>query len=114
MADPHEPKATSPRNPRKRGRRPSATPVKEQRKLRAGSGERYGKTVKKSVTLRESVVEQIEARTGARGFSEFLDAAAERHLALLKAQEIVDDHVTRHGEFAQEELAEAEAAWRGE
>lgn len=78
------------------------------------ASESHGKTVKKSVTLRESVVEEIEARTGVRGFSEFLNAAAERHLALLQAQEIVDDHVTRHGEFTQEELAEAEAAWRGE
>ncbi|WP_242902888.1 hypothetical protein [Actinomadura terrae] len=84
------------------------------RRVRRATGGRYGKTVKKSVTLRESVVEQIEARTGARGFSEFLDAAAERHLSLLKAQEIVDDHVARHGEFTPEELAEAEFAWRGE
>lgn len=93
------------------GRRGDASP---QARRKPGAGERYGKTVKKSVTLRESVVEQIEARTGVRGFSEFLDAAAERHLALLKAQEIVDDHVARHGEFTPEERAEAEAAWRGE
>ena len=92
----------------------SAAPRKPRRKPKAASSGRYGKTVKKSVTLRESVVEQIEARTGVRGFSQFLDAAAERHLALLKAQEIVDDHITRHGEFTEAELAEAEAAWRGE
>jgi hypothetical protein len=66
------------------------------------------------VTLRETVVEEIEARAGSRGFSQFLDAAAERYLALLKAQEIVDDHTMRHGQFTEEELAEAEAAWRGE
>ncbi|MFD0686977.1 hypothetical protein [Actinomadura fibrosa] len=66
------------------------------------------------MTLRENVVEEIEARTGARGFSQFLDAAAERHLALLKAQEIVDDHVAQHGDLTEEELAEAQAAWRGE
>ncbi|MGP4024560.1 hypothetical protein [Actinomadura sp. 3N407] len=99
--------------PRKRRRRPPASGT-EQRVLEADASESHGKTVKKSVTLRESVVEEIEARTGVRGFSEFLNAAAERHLALLQAQEIVDDHVTRHGEFTQEELAEAEAAWRGE
>ena len=80
----------------------------------SSAGSRYGKTVKKSVTLRETVVEEIEARTGVRGFSQFLDAAAERHLALLKAQEIVDDHTARHGEFTDQELAEAESAWRGE
>jgi hypothetical protein len=75
---------------------------------------RYGTTVKKSVTLRETVVEEIEARTGTRGFSQFLDAAAERYLALLKAQEIIDEHTARYGPFTGEELAEAEAAWRGE
>lgn len=93
---------------RRRKHRPTASPDSG----RQAPG--HGKTVKKSVTLRESVVEEIEARTGARGFSEFLNAAAERHLALLQAQEIVDDHVSRHGEFTEEELAEAEAAWRGE
>ena len=82
--------------------------------VEAVGGSRYGQTVKKSVTLREVVVEEIEARTGARGFSEFLDAAAERYLAMLKAQEILDDHTSRHGEFTAEELAEAQAAWRGE
>lgn len=82
------------------------------RRTSAPSG-RYGRTVKKSVTLRETVVAEIEIRTGVRGFSEFLDVAAERHLALLKAKEIVDDHVARHGEFTDDELAEAEAAWRG-
>ncbi|WP_240489837.1 hypothetical protein [Actinomadura atramentaria] len=76
--------------------------------------EHSDRTVKKSVTLRESVVAEIEARTGARGFSQFLDAAAERHLALLMAQEIVDDHTARHGEFTEDERAEAEAAWHGE
>jgi hypothetical protein len=71
-------------------------------------------TVKKSVTLRGSVVEEIEARTGIRGFSQFLDEAAARHLALLKAQEIVDDHIARFGKFTDEEISEAQAAWRGE
>jgi hypothetical protein len=75
---------------------------------------RYGRTVKKSVTLRETVVDEIEARTGARGFSEFLDEAAERYLALMKAQEILDEHTARSGRFTEAELAEAEAAWRGE
>jgi hypothetical protein len=98
MVDAHGGKTTA---PEERGRR-SATPG------------RYGRTVKKSVTLRETVVDEIEARTGARGFSEFLDAAAERYLALLKAQEILTDHTSRHGDLTEAELAETEAAWRGE
>lgn len=69
--------------------------------------------MKKSVTLRETVVQEIEARTGTRGFSQFLDEAAERHLALLKAREIVDDHIARYGDFTDQELAEAETAWHG-
>ncbi|NVI93002.1 hypothetical protein [Actinomadura sp. BRA 177] len=39
---------------------------------------------------------------------------AEHRAALLKAQEIVDDHTTRHGALTKAELTEAEAAWRGE
>jgi aminoglycoside phosphotransferase family enzyme len=90
------------------------TPAKRRRAARSdGSGGRHGRTVKKSVTLREKTVREIEARTGARGFSQFLDEAAERHLALLKAREIVDDHIARHGDFTDQELAEAEAAWHG-
>lgn len=112
MADARDSTTTSEGKPRERRRHPHAS--SGARTSRPGAVEGRGKTVKKSVTLRESTVEQIEARTGARGFSEFLNAAAERHLALLQAQEIVDDHVARHGEFTEEELAEAEAAWRGE
>jgi hypothetical protein len=89
--------------PRERARRRAADPAS-----------RYGTTVKKSVTLREDVVEEIEARTGPGGFSEFIDAAAERYLALLKAQDILTDHLERHGQFSADELAEAQAAWRGE
>lgn len=70
-------------------------------------------TVKKSVTLRRSVVEEIEERTGARGFSSFVDAAAEHWLALLKAQEIVDDHERRVGPLSDEALEEARRAWHG-
>lgn len=44
-------------------------------------------TVKKSVTMRRSVVEQIEERVGADGLSGFIDAAAEHWLALLRGQE---------------------------
>ncbi len=90
------------------------TPVTGRLSAASSVSGRYGTTVKKSVTLRETVVEEIEARTGTRGFSQFLDAAAERYLALLKAQEIIDDHTMRHGPFTEEELADAEAAWRGE
>jgi hypothetical protein len=96
---------------------PDARSTRHQERGRRGTksgASRYGNTVKKSVTLRENVVDEIEARTGPGGFSEFIDAAAERYLAMLKAQDILADHVKRHGEFTAEELAEAQAAWRGE
>jgi hypothetical protein len=71
-------------------------------------------TIKKSVTLQRSLAEEIESRTGARGFSRFIADAARHRLALLKATEITDDYQRSHGEFTDEELAEAERAWRGE
>ncbi|MFD8793717.1 hypothetical protein [Streptomyces vinaceus] len=71
-------------------------------------------TVKKSVTIRRSIAEQIEERAGAGGFSRFVDAAAEHWLALLKAQEIVEDHVRRNGPLSEDVLEEARRAWRGE
>ncbi|PJE95677.1 hypothetical protein CUT44_22210 [Streptomyces carminius] len=71
-------------------------------------------TVKKSITLRRSVVEEIEERAGARGFSNFIDAAAEHWLALLRAREIVEEHEHRVGPLPKEALEEARRAWRGE
>src|SRR5260370_41901378 len=55
-------------------------------------------TVEKSVALRRSLVEEIEARAGARGFSAFLDTAADRYLTLLHAE----DHGVQFGLFTAE------------
>ncbi len=71
-------------------------------------------TVKKSVTLRRSLAEEIESRTGPRGFSHFVDQAAEYGLALLKAEEIVADHERRVGPLSDEVMEEARRAWSGE
>lgn len=71
-------------------------------------------TVKKSVTIRRSIAEQIEERAGAGGFSSFIDAAAEHWLALLKAQEIVEDHESRVGPLTDEVREKALRSWRGE
>ncbi len=71
-------------------------------------------TVKKSVTLRRSLAEEIERRTGPRGFSRFVDQAAEYGLALLKAEEIVADHERRAGPLSEEVMEEARRAWSGE
>lgn len=71
-------------------------------------------TVKKSVTLRRSLAEEIESRTGPRGFSHFVDQAAGYGLALLKAEEIVADHERRVGSLSDEAMEEARLAWSGE
>ncbi|MDD9376991.1 hypothetical protein M8Z33_09985 [Streptomyces sp. ZAF1911] len=71
-------------------------------------------TVKKSVTIRRSIAERIEERAGAGGFSSFVDAAAEHWLALLDAQEIVEDHERRVGPLTDEVREKALHAWRGE
>lgn len=71
-------------------------------------------TVKKSVTIRRSIAEQIEERAGAGGFSRFIDAAAEHWLALLKAQEIVEDYERRNGPLPEELLEEVSRRWHGE
>ncbi|MER5761546.1 hypothetical protein [Streptomyces sp. NPDC002082] len=70
--------------------------------------------VKKSVTIRRSIAEQIEERVGPGGFSGFVDAAAEHWLALLKAREIIEDHERRIGPLTDEVREEAQRAWRGQ
>jgi hypothetical protein len=71
-------------------------------------------TVKKSVTLRRSLAEEIESRTDPREFSHFADQAAEYGLALLKAEEIVADHERRVGPLSDEVMQETRRAWSGE
>ncbi|MGW6709048.1 hypothetical protein ACWGDE_29750 [Streptomyces sp. NPDC054956] len=62
--------------------------------------------VKKSVTMRRSLAEQIEDRVGAGGFSGFVDAAAEHWLALLKAQEGAADYARRDGAPPERDVVE--------
>jgi hypothetical protein len=71
-------------------------------------------TVKKSLTIPRSLSQEIEARTGAGGFSRFMTEAAQHHLALIKAAEITEAHQQEHGAFSAEERAAAEQAWHGE
>lgn len=71
-------------------------------------------TVKKSVTIRRSIVEQIEERVGAGGFSSFVNAAAEHWLALLKAQEIVEDCEQTNGPLPEDLVDEVSRTWHGE
>ncbi|MQY13746.1 hypothetical protein SRB5_38980 [Streptomyces sp. RB5] len=71
-------------------------------------------TVKKSVTIPRSLAREVEARTGARGFSRFVSEAIAHALALTKTREIVEDYEREHGPFTAEEIEEARRAWHGE
>lgn len=66
------------------------------------------KMVRKSVTIRRSVAEEIEARTGKRDFSRFVNEALEHQLALLKAGEIVRDFEQHLGPLTDEDRDEAQ------
>lgn len=66
--------------------------------------------VKKSVTMRRSLVEQIEERVGPGGFSGFVAAAAEHWLAYLKAQETIEGRALRHGPLPEPTTKEAGCA----
>jgi hypothetical protein len=65
------------------------------------------------VTLRRSLIEELDTRTGAREFSAFIDTAAEHWLALVKTAEIVEDHERRHGPPGPEARDQARRALRG-
>ena len=65
------------------------------------------------MTLRRSLIEELETRTGAREFSAFIDTAAEHWLALVKTAEIVADHERRNGPPGPEARDQARRALRG-
>lgn len=72
-----------------------------------------GPTITVSVSLHRGTVDWIRERTGKREFSAYVEEALERKIAFEKLDELIDDHVSRHGEFTVEELAEAHAALFG-
>ncbi|MFI6477037.1 hypothetical protein ACIBH1_03830 [Nonomuraea sp. NPDC050663] len=71
-------------------------------------------TVRKTVTMRTSIVRRVEARTGRRDFSAYVDGAVARALAMDDALEILAEADERLGEISDDAMAEAERAWRGE
>ena len=72
-----------------------------------------GPTITVSVSLHRGTVEWIRERTGKREFSAYVEASLERQIAFDKLDELIEDHVSRYGEFTEEELAEAHAALFG-
>ncbi|MDX3105084.1 hypothetical protein ACIBO5_27430 [Nonomuraea angiospora] len=68
-------------------------------------------TMRKTVTLRRSTVARVEARTGSRDFSAYVDGAVARQLAMDDIQDALDEATTRLGPISDEAMAEAEQAW---
>lgn len=68
-----------------------------------------GPTVTISVSLHRGTVEWIRNRTGKREFSAYVEAALERQIAFDKIDELLEDYVSRHGPFTEEEMAKARA-----
>ncbi|MGI5287325.1 hypothetical protein ACQEVF_28865 [Nonomuraea polychroma] len=68
-------------------------------------------TVRKTVTLRRSTVARVEARTGSRDFSAYVDGAVARQLAMDDIQDALDEATGRLGPVSDEAMAEAVRAW---
>jgi hypothetical protein len=68
-------------------------------------------TVRKTVTLRRSTVARVEARTGSCDFSEYVDGAVARQLAMDDIQDALDEATTWLGPVSDEATAESERAW---
>ncbi|MFI6739787.1 hypothetical protein ACIBI9_43275 [Nonomuraea sp. NPDC050451] len=68
--------------------------------------------VRKTVTLRRSTVARVEARTGSRDFSAYVDGAVARQLAMDDVQDALDEATTWLEPVSDEAIAEAERAWR--
>lgn len=72
-----------------------------------------GPTITVSVSLHRGTVEWIRERTGKREFSAYVEAALERQIERENLRELIDEYTREHGEFTQEELAQAHAALFG-
>ncbi|MFE9421915.1 hypothetical protein ACFYNO_03005 [Kitasatospora sp. NPDC006697] len=68
--------------------------------------------IKVSVSMPGSVVEDIKARVGKRGFSRYVTEAVERRIALDKLGELVGDYLAENGPFSEAVTREVEQEWR--
>ncbi|MBC9716386.1 hypothetical protein H9Y04_28010 [Streptomyces sp. TRM66268-LWL] len=68
-----------------------------------------GPTTNVSVSFHAGTIGAVRSRVGKRGVSAYIEAAVQRQIERDNLQELVDDHVARHGGFSTEELAAAEA-----
>ncbi|MEV6104626.1 hypothetical protein AB0M28_07885 [Streptomyces sp. NPDC051940] len=68
------------------------------------------RAAKRSVSLPQSLIREVEERTGKSGFSSVVSEALEHWLALAKLREVVEED-QRRGPVSDEDRRWAEGAW---
>lgn len=68
-------------------------------------------SVKVSVSMPQSLAEQVKTRVGARRFSGYVAEAVGRQLQRDRLAELLDDLDREHGPVPADVLAEVEALW---
>ncbi|MFI5920896.1 hypothetical protein ACIA8M_20405 [Streptomyces anulatus] len=73
-------------------------------------------TVNKSVTIPRALASEVDARTDARGFSNFVSDLAEHALALTRTRtrEMIEAYEDDNAPFTPEEIEQARRTWLGE
>ncbi|WP_432158717.1 hypothetical protein [Streptomyces sp. bgisy153] len=66
---------------------------------------------KRSVSLPQSLIKEIEARTGKIGFSAVVSEALEQWLAMAKLREVADADERQYGPVGADALRRAESEW---
>lgn len=66
---------------------------------------------KRSVSLPQSLIKEVEARTGKTGFSSVVSEALEQWLAMAKIREVVEADEREFGPIGDEALRRAETEW---
>ncbi|GAA4914390.1 hypothetical protein ACFPM3_22820 [Streptomyces coeruleoprunus] len=66
---------------------------------------------KRSVSLPQSLIKEIEERTGKTGFSAVVSEALEHWLAMAKLREVIDEDRRTFGPVSDEARLQAEKEW---
>jgi hypothetical protein len=66
---------------------------------------------KRSVSLPQSLIKEIETRTGKSGFSAVVSEALEQWLAMAKLREVVEADERAYGPVGSEARRQAESEW---
>lgn len=66
---------------------------------------------KRSVSLPQSLIKEVEVRTGKSGFSAVVSEALEQWLAMAKLREVVEADEREFGPVSDEAMRRAESEW---